>query len=226
MAVVRFSKVVSSLPATLTRDTLYLVRTGAGFDLYASDTTGSIAYLVNSPIQIVYPKYTTTPKIVGDVEGTALTTLTLTASRLYFIPLIVPRAVTLTGLRISVTTAATGAAAIGIYGNTTVSGNDAPGSLLTSVTGLNIGTTGDKTGTLSYTLKIGTLYWVCMIASAAATIRALAANSVQTALGRVANSTSAVSYLYASGSGSTLPSTAPTSLTAGTGTTPAIYLLE
>ena len=47
MATLRFAKVVASLPATLTPDTLYLVRAGAGFDLYASDATGSIAYGLN-----------------------------------------------------------------------------------------------------------------------------------------------------------------------------------
>jgi hypothetical protein len=232
MATLRFAKVVSSLPVTLAPDTLYLVRTGAGFDLYVSDTTGSIAYPVNAPTavaapQIAYPKRSATPKIVGDVNGTALTTLALTASRQYFIPLVVPRNVKLTGLRISVTTASAGTASIGIYGNTVVNGDDAPGSLLASVTGLDTGTTGDKTGSLSYTLQAGTLYWASLISSAAATVRALAVASQQTALGRTANNTPVTSYLYAAGSGSTLPTTAPTTLTAAAGAvTPAIYLLE
>jgi hypothetical protein len=227
MATLRFSKVVSSLPVALDPDTLYLVRVGAGFDLYVSDATGSIAYKVNAPAQIAYPKRSATPKIVGDVAGTALTTLALTASRQYFIPLVVPRDVTLTGLRISVTTAATGTASIGIYGNTVVGGNDAPGALLASVTGLNTGTAGDITGSLSYTLQAGTLYWASLIASAAATIRALAVASRGTELGRSVNNTTAISYLYAAGSGATLPATAPTTLTAAAGAvTPAIYLLE
>lgn len=230
MATLRFSKVVSSLPVTLDPDTLYLVRTGAGFDLYVSDATGSIAYPVNAPAapaQIAYPKRSATPKIVGDVNGAALTTLALTASRQYFIPLVVPRNVNLTGLRISVTTAATGQASIGIYGNTVVSGDDAPGTLLASVTGLDTGTTGDKTGSLSYTLQAGTLYWASLIASAAATVRGLGVNTRGTELGRIVNSTTVASYLYAAGSGSTLPATAPTTLSSAGGlVTPAIYLLE
>jgi hypothetical protein len=48
MAVIKFTKVVSSLPSPLTPDTIYLVRTGAGFDLYVTDTTGSIAYTTNA----------------------------------------------------------------------------------------------------------------------------------------------------------------------------------
>jgi hypothetical protein len=229
MAALRFAKVVASLPGQLEPDTLYLLRAGAGFDLYLSDATASIAYPVNAPsapAQIAYPKRPATPKIAGDVAGAALTTLALTAARQYFVPLVVPRTLTLTGLRISVTTAATGTAAIGLYGNTVVGGNDAPGALLASVAGLNTGATGDKTGTLNYTLQPSVLYWLGLIASAATTLRALAVGSVQTALGRTVGGTTAVSFLYAAGSGSTLPATAPTPLTAGTGPCPAIYLLE
>lgn len=69
-------------------------------------------------------------------------------------------------------------------------------------------------------------YWASLIASAAATLRALAIASHDTALGRVVNGAPVCSYLYAAGSGSTLPATAPTSLSNGTGPVPAIYLIE
>lgn len=225
MANIRFTKVVAQLPAALDPHTLYLVRAGAGFDLHLSDATGAIAYPVNAPAE-AWPKRAATPKIVGDVNGTALTTQALTAARQYFVPFTVPRKTTLTGLRLSVTTAATGTASIGIYGNAQVAGNDAPGSLLASVTGLNTGSTGDKTGSLAYSLLPGTLYWASLIASAAATLRALAVASIQAALGRQANNTGVISHLYAAGSGATLPATAPTALTDGTGNVPAIYLVE
>lgn len=236
MATIRFAKVVASLPATLDPDTLYLVRAGAGFDLYCSDATGSIAHAINASGSgsgsianagaIAWPKRTATPRIVGDVGGTALTTLALTASRQYFVPFTVPRTVLLTGLRISVSTASAGTASVGIYANTVVSDNDAPGILLASATGLNTGATGDKDGALSLTLNPGTIYWASLIGSAAATLRALAVGSVQTSLGRTVNNTTVISYLFAAGSGSTLPNPAPTTLTAGTGSCPAIYLLE
>lgn len=237
MAVVRFAKVVGSLPAPLDPDTLYLVRTGAGFDLYCSDMTASIAHALNGSggggtwpgPSIAYPKRTATPKIVGDVAGTALTTQALTAARQYFMPLVVPRPVTLTGLRISVTTARAGSANLGIYANAVVGGNDAPGSLLAAISStLDTGTVGDKTGSFgtALTLNPGTLYWASLIGSAAATLRALAVGSVQSALGRTVNNTTVISHLYAAGSGSTLPATAPTSLTNGTGNCPAIYLME
>jgi len=225
MSALRFTKVVASLPATLDPHTLYLVRAGAGFDLYLSDATGAIAYPVNVPAQ-AWPKRSATPTIVGDANGTALTTQALTSGRQYFLPLTVPRKVMLAGLRLSVTTAASGTAAIGLYANAQVSGDDAPGALLASVTGLSTASTGDKTGSLNFALLPGTLYWMSLIASAAATVRALAVGGIQSSLGRTPNNTTVVSHLYAAGSGSTLPGNAPTALTAGTGNCPAVYLVE
>lgn len=48
------AKVVGSLPATLTPNTLYCVRTGVGFDVYLSDNTGSVAHKVNAPAAAEY----------------------------------------------------------------------------------------------------------------------------------------------------------------------------
>ena len=48
MSVVRFAKVVSSLPSTLVPDTVYFVRTGEGFDLRVTDGTGAIAHELNA----------------------------------------------------------------------------------------------------------------------------------------------------------------------------------
>jgi hypothetical protein len=178
---------------------------------------------------IAYPRRTSTPKIAGDVNGTTLSTITLTASRQYFIPLVVPRDVTLPSLRISVTTSSAGAANLGIYANTQSGGNDVPGARIAQITAtLDTGSTGDKTGNFasSVTLTAGTLYWVSMIGSAAAAIRALAVGSCQVALGRQVNNTGAITHLFASGSGSTLPDPAPGSLSDGTGVCPAIYLVE
>lgn len=47
MGIIRFAKVIASLPVTLVRDTFYAVRTGTGFDLYLSDATGSVAHPLN-----------------------------------------------------------------------------------------------------------------------------------------------------------------------------------
>jgi len=209
------SELAGAVVRLTTNNRPYWCNGSAWVDMSSGEHTGALAWARRSA----------SPKIAGDVGGTALGTLALTASRQYFVPFTVPRTVDLTGLRISVTTAVAGTAAIGIYDNTRVSGNDSPGILLVSATGLDTGTTGDKTGAVSYTLNPGTLYWASLIGLAAAMLRALAVGSIQTSLGRTANSTTVVSHLFVAGSGSTLPATASTSLTDGTGSVPAIYLV-
>ena len=47
MSVFQAHKVVSALPDPLEPDALYYVRTGAGFDMYLTDTTGVVAYTLN-----------------------------------------------------------------------------------------------------------------------------------------------------------------------------------
>jgi hypothetical protein len=48
MANFKASKVVSSLPGTLEANTLYFVRTGAGFNIYLTDNTGLLVFQPNS----------------------------------------------------------------------------------------------------------------------------------------------------------------------------------
>ena len=175
---------------------------------------------------VVFPLRLATPKIAGDINGTALTSLALTASRQYFVPFSVPRAIAITSLRISVTANVAGNGAVGIYGNTVVSGSDAPGDQLVQATGLVMGVANeDKTGAAAITLLPGQIYWASLISSSAATVRALPVGAVQASLGRVVNNTTSVTHLFVSGSGSTLPATASTSLSNGTGNIPAIYLV-
>jgi hypothetical protein len=176
-------------------------------------------------LPVCWPIRTATPKVAGDIGATALTTLAVTSSRQYWVPVVVARKITLTALRISVTTASAGLASVGLYSNRVASGSDEPNQLLASATGLDTGTTGDKTGSISYTLQPGVLYWASLICAAAATLRAMAVGSIQPALGRTVNGTTMISHLYAAGSGSTLASPAPATFTAGTGSTPAIYLV-
>ena len=69
MALISIYKVVSSVPASLEANAVYLVRTGTGFDLYVSDSTGSIAYQINSSgggsSEVVDD---TTPQLGGDLD--------------------------------------------------------------------------------------------------------------------------------------------------------------
>jgi hypothetical protein len=47
MGVFQFAKTVSALPGTLVADTIYAVRIGEGFDLFVSDTTGTVAHKID-----------------------------------------------------------------------------------------------------------------------------------------------------------------------------------
>lgn len=53
-----FEKVIAALPAILTPNTVYAVRAGVGFDLYVSDTTGSIAHRINGSNIVNYQSVT------------------------------------------------------------------------------------------------------------------------------------------------------------------------
>ena len=41
-------KEISTVPSEISSDSMYAVRIGLGFDLYLSDTTGSVAYKINN----------------------------------------------------------------------------------------------------------------------------------------------------------------------------------
>ena len=58
MAVLEIRKVIGALPSPLEPHTLYAVRTGAGFDLFLSDMTGTVAHSIN-PGDVVYPVFDT-----------------------------------------------------------------------------------------------------------------------------------------------------------------------
>lgn len=49
MSIFKAQKVVSSLLFTLDRNRAYYVQVDKGFDLYLSDTTGSVAHKINLP---------------------------------------------------------------------------------------------------------------------------------------------------------------------------------
>jgi Cu/Ag efflux protein CusF len=69
MALISVYKVVSSVPASLDSNALYLVRTGTGFDFYVSDSTGSVAYQINpSSAKLSNIVEDTTPQLGGDLD--------------------------------------------------------------------------------------------------------------------------------------------------------------
>lgn len=162
-------------------------------------------------------------KPLGLRTGAWLDSITLTASRLYFVPFSTPRSFTLTALRITVRTSSAGNARLGIYDNiVNASGDDVPGNLLVSTGDLNVGVADVRDGAVSLALQAGALYWAALIASSTPTIDAASDSSVVTALGIAYNAMTTRTHLFGSGSGSTLPATAPASLSAAEGSAPLI----
>lgn len=68
MARLILNKVVSTLPS-LEANTVYFVRTGNGFDLYVSDSTGSIAHTLNLPYKVPGAPYLRDSNIGVGVGG-------------------------------------------------------------------------------------------------------------------------------------------------------------
>jgi hypothetical protein len=146
--------------------------------------------------------------------------LALTASRIYWIPFVVPRKVNITQLAINVTTASAGTHYVGIY--TSDYYWQPTGSPLVSVS-FDTDSTGIKTGSVNVNLSVG-VYWFAWAAGSAATVTAIAlAACASLGLGNMG--TANTTYYYTSGS--TLPDPAPTSgYTVGTGSAvPAIGVL-
>lgn len=162
--------------------------------------------------------------IAGDIAGTALTTLALTALRCYLIPFTVGKALPVSQLMASVTTLLAGTGSLGIYANDPTGDIDNPGSkLFEGSTTIDTTTTGDKYVGCSYTLQPGVLYWAALVCSAACTVRALAVASQHSGMGRAAAATASISHLYVALGSISLPATMPPG-TQGTGICPAIYL--
>jgi hypothetical protein len=161
----------------------------------------------------VFPNFLSfTPRPPGITEyqvpyaanATASTTLALTASRVYWIPFIIPRKVTISQLAINVTTASAGTHYVGIYGSDYYW---QPSSSPLVSASFDAGSTGVKTANVSVTLTMG-VYWFAWAAGSAATVVAIAlAGSPSLGLGSLGTANTTCYYT----SGSTLPDPAPSS---------------
>lgn len=216
MSILKLHKVIANLPSTLEPNSIYAVRTGAGFDLYITDTTGNVAHKVNtgatfipnpSPLSGFPPK----PPGYNDyvvpyaLSGTAATTLALTSGRTYWIPIFVDRNVQINQVAINVTTASAGTHQVGIY-SSNERGEPTNRLIMWS---FDAGTTGVKTSTvgLPYTLQPN-IYWIAWAAGSGATVRAVALASARS-LALPALGTANLTCWFTTGT--TLPATAPTS---------------
>ncbi|MCX8017181.1 MAG: DUF1822 family protein [Rhodocyclaceae bacterium] len=177
---------------------------------------------------IAWPKRPATPRIVGDIAGTALTTLALTGGRVYCIPFVVPREVVISGLRVSVTGSSAGSIMLGIYESTIIGGTEVPYGVLAQLTAALDTSSGDKTGSFASNLTLlpGVIYWAALVAITTVSVRAVPVASIQTSLGRQVGNNGVISHIYSSTSGAVLPTPGPGTLTDGTGPIPAIYLIE
>lgn len=165
-------------------------------------------------------------RIFANRTGAWLAAMTLEASTLYFVPFVLPRSLTLTELRINVTTTASGSASVGVYDNVLDgSGNDVPGSLRVAVSGLNTAVAGMRSGSVSHALSAGVLYWAALIASGTPQVAAMSDSNMLDAIGPLEYAFTTRTHLRGSGSGSTLPTSAPTSLSSAEGEAPAIYYM-
>ena len=228
---IKFFK-VTSLPAVLEPNSMYLVNTAGILNVHISDNTGTNSLQLSSNNNgsdlIPYPIKKDTPKIVGDNNSYPLTTLGLVTRRLYMIPFTVPRSLTLTNLRISVTTQSNNnTASIGIYNNINIAnGNDNPYQLLASVNNISTQGTGNKDASINFTFSPNTLYWIGFMASGSPTLRAVHGYSIASSLGRLVSSNSAVTHLYKNYGTFGLPALAPTDFLSGIDRIPAVYLVE
>lgn len=231
MSSIKFFK-VNSLPAVLEPNSVYLVNTAGILTMHISDNAGATSLSLTASGgsgngDNPYPVRKESPKIVGDIAQTALGTLPLVTRRLYVIPFITPRSLTLTNLRFSVIAGSNGTISMGIYDNIKLAnGNDNPGNLLASVSGLNSSGNQNRDGPLTFTFQPNTLYWLALTPTGAPTLRAVTVASVQGSLGRVVSTNNGVTHLYKDYTVFTLPAIGPTDLLSGTGNIPAIYLVE
>lgn len=232
MASIKFFK-VNSLPAVLEPNSVYFVNTAGILNIFISDNTGSSSVQLSGAggsggSMIPFPIKKDTPKMVGDTNAYPLSRLGLVTRRLYIIPFITPRSLTLTNFRISVTNGAPSTTiSIGIYNNINITnGNDNPYQLLASVNGINSSSKGNKDAPINFTFEPNKLYWIGLMSTGAPTIRAVNIYSLVPSLGRVVGSNSAVSYLYKNYTTFGLPALGPTDLLNATTGIPGIYLVE
>lgn len=153
-------------------------------------------------------------------NGTALTTLTLTANRAYFIPFVSTGAM-ITSIYTFVSTAATGNGSVGLY-SSNESGR--PLALLSSIS-INTGTTGLKGGSITQPIELAPniVYYLALVNTGAAAVRAVNAAGLNNILGITNTATAFTTHYYTTSTGGVLPSIIST-LTDGTGNVPAIFI--
>lgn len=156
--------------------------------------------------------------LLNAINCTALTTLALTANRVYYMPFLPPRKIKITSIAVYVSTAATSTTKVGIYSDN----NYRPYQKLVEVS-LDTSSTGLKPASTTIIINSKTRYWFALASTGTPTLRSIAVGGILPILGIVATGTAFTSHYYQSTTGGALPDTANPS-TAGTGTIPAIFV--
>lgn len=153
-----------------------------------------------------YEAWFTSPK-----AGTLTVPSALVANRLYAMPFIVPKNITVDRIGVQVTTLSTTTARLGIYSD---NGNCYPGSLLLDAGTIDVTSTGAKTIMINQALAAG-LYWLVIICAATPSIACIATAAVISILGHASANLNAAQNmgLYVAQTYGTLPGTFPASPT-------------
>jgi hypothetical protein len=147
------------------------------------------------------------------VNGLALSTAASAANRFYAFPFIPAQTITINELAVEVTTLKAGSAHLGIYADSAGS----PGAkIIGSTTAVDTGTTGAKAVAISNTtLTAGTIYWLVVWTSSAATFRSVAQGALAV-IGLTSTLNAQYTSRLATSTFGALPANAPaTTLTAG-----------
>lgn len=153
-----------------------------------------------------YEAWYTSPK-----AGTALAGTALTANRLYAMPFVVPKGITIDQIAVYVSTLSTTTARLGIYND---NGNCYPGTLLLDAGTIDVTSTGAKKVAISQALSANTLYWLVIVCAATPAIYCIPVAAVINVLGTSnALGTAQNAGLYAAQAYGVLPGTFPASPT-------------
>lgn len=202
-------------------DRLYALVQAVRNDVKTGAYGGGIARIV--PVTVTLANSRILPMAA---TGTALSTIALTANRMYCVPFVLAKNLTFANFVLSVTTFVTGTAYVAIYSNAVASGLSRPGTKLMESSALSVGgSNGDKVSSgTGGTLVAGTVYWLAVTCSSAATVRAVDVGGATASLGFTANSTTLISHIYATQAAPMPTDASGLSYTSGTGVAPAMFL--
>lgn len=192
-------------PATGTPSGKYLKDDGTWASPAGGSLTPDVSYFRHYGTG-TYEAWFTSPR-----AGTALAGTALAAARMYAMPFISPRAITLDQIGAYVSTLSTTTARLGIYSD---NGNCYPGSLLLDAGTIDVTSTGAKKIAINQALAANTLYWLVIVCAATPAIYCIPVAAVISILGTSnALGTAQNAGLYVAQTYGALPGTFPASPT-------------